>query len=174
MDYYTLGLSEPIMFLGNNALGYPNAQEVSTFGQLYVPRIYAKDVSVLEIASSGKMAVSLEDTHALDILKEDSNIFIGAKSNYSLTLANSNASSIVRIVGDTNDIHLTSSADIELRAASNVYVKGKKFIIDTEDVFSYTLNVNAFGDLEFLKSVTSNNTKVTKVVATFGRDRTVL
>lgn len=44
---------------------YPLPGDASVFGPIYAPRVYARDLTMLELASSGAICLSLEDREAL-------------------------------------------------------------------------------------------------------------
>jgi hypothetical protein len=52
---------------GVNAIEYPSPEIVDVFGPIYTPRLYAKDLTAMEIASSGGVSFAVNDARALDI-----------------------------------------------------------------------------------------------------------
>lgn len=52
---------------GANAIEYPSPEIVDVFGSIYTPRLYAKDLTAMEIASSGGVSFAVNDARALDI-----------------------------------------------------------------------------------------------------------
>jgi hypothetical protein len=52
---------------GANAIDYPSPDIVDVFGPIYTPRLYAKDLTAMEIASSGGVSFAVNDARALDI-----------------------------------------------------------------------------------------------------------
>ncbi len=50
-----------------NAIEYPSPDIVDVFGSIYTPRLYAKDLTAIEIASSGGVSFAVNDARALDI-----------------------------------------------------------------------------------------------------------
>jgi hypothetical protein len=116
----------------DNSWYYPDSNVIDVVGRLYAPGIYGKQLSAFEIASSGKIAITINDTHTLDILRADtlrsngSNTFsnyttvVKAIENESLlfSLSNPDDTSIF-LDAVTSNIVLTSKNDIYL-SASNV------------------------------------------------------
>lgn len=46
---------------------YPGTDTYEVLGQLFAPRIYGRNLTAFEVASSGKLAMTMRDTHALDL-----------------------------------------------------------------------------------------------------------
>ena len=53
--------------VGVNAIDYPSPDIVDVFGSIFTPRLYAKDLTAMEIASSGGVSFAVNDARALDI-----------------------------------------------------------------------------------------------------------
>ncbi len=62
---------------GANAIDYPSPQIVDIFGPIYTPRLYAKDLSAMEIASSGGVSIAINDTRSLDIYESNNSVYLG-------------------------------------------------------------------------------------------------
>ena len=60
---------------------YPDAGLTNVLGTVYLPRIYGKDLSYLEVGSSGKIAVTLTDIHSFDISNESGVVHFNAQNN---------------------------------------------------------------------------------------------
>lgn len=91
--YSTYGTDGEVRYLENAMVDYPQNDQVVVLPSVYVPRIYGKDLSAFEIASSGKIAVTLSDLHTFDLEYKptSSNINFLAQKNYGLAFATSNA-----------------------------------------------------------------------------------
>ena len=97
---------------------YPNSNNVAIFGPVYLPRIYGKDLTAFEIASSGKIAITLNDVHSFDISKAS---YIENTSN---NIINSYSNSL-ELKGNEGDIDIFMDAysnEIRISAASNVRI----------------------------------------------------
>lgn len=81
---------------------YPDNDVVSIFGPIFTPRIHSKYMDTLEIASSGKVALTLSDQHALDLRLDES---VGA---------------VEMVARNGNSLALSSLLDISLTGGSNV------------------------------------------------------
>lgn len=118
---------------------YPDSNNISVFGPLWLPRVYGKDLTSFEIASSGKIAITINDVHALDISNTTGKTQLSAKSNDSFEISVSSNSmymtfdattddvSVVASKGDvnvvaSNDLSFTGSNNVNVTALSNVVV----------------------------------------------------
>lgn len=73
--FFTLpfgGISQEIALTGSS-VNYPSPDFTSLFGPILAPRIYAKDLTALELASSGKVVVSLNDVQSIDFSNNTTN-----------------------------------------------------------------------------------------------------
>ena len=110
-------------FTSNTAPGsiiYPDANQVSVFGPLFLPRVYGKDLSAFEVASSGYVAISLNDIHSLDILRNNatSNITIKAFSNDSFGINVNESNMYMTFDSTSNAVSLYAAADIKLNTSN--------------------------------------------------------
>lgn len=129
-DYDNITAStEKIQYSANAGL-YPEADTISILGPVWLPRIYGKDLTAFEIASSGKIAITINDVHSLDISKVGQLTTLSTKSNDSLEY-NVNAGAMkMNFNANSNDISLyadcnisqTASNDFAITAKSNVSV----------------------------------------------------
>jgi hypothetical protein len=156
VTYDTLAGSatQAVTYPSSSTIGYPSSNFYNVFGPVYLPRIYGKDLSAFEIASSGKIAVTLRDQWAFD-LDRDSNLkttslatvagdsfliaansnqtsilFDSTSNNLSLTASNTilfNAANLSYTV--TGDNTVTAGGSINLNAGSNVNVNAKEDVI---------------------------------------------
>ena len=115
--------SQTIELSGTSTLEYPMADILSTMGPVYLPRIYGKDLTALEIGSSGKVAVTLKDTHAFDLTynpatTESSLSTVGGQS---LKLATGDGLQSVHLRVDTKNMELTTPSNIIMNAANVLF-----------------------------------------------------
>jgi uncharacterized protein (DUF2345 family) len=118
---------------------YPPSDQVTIFSSLYLPRIYGKDLTAFEIASSGKIALTVRDVHSIAIDRDvaKSNVIIQTMCNDSL-LFNVNQSNMTM----TFD---SASNNVTLYAACNVNMSaGDSFIVNATNL---AWNIN--GDIGF-------------------------
>jgi hypothetical protein len=124
---------------------YMNSNYVTTFGPVWMPRIYGKDLTAFEIASSGKIAITINDVHSIDISRSNWTTV----SNYTNVIsAYSNTS--LELKANENDLTFTldaASNNIVGNAASNITFSAKNgnFRVNT----SNNLIINALSNLYF-------------------------
>lgn len=115
--------SAQMMLADSSTVGYPASNLYNVFGPVYLPRVYGKDLSCFEIASSGKVSVTLHDTYALDI---DRNI---AGQTTSITAATPDKLEVATVDGTakmtldpaTQNLALTAGSNLIFTAQSIVY-----------------------------------------------------
>jgi hypothetical protein len=134
-----------VMIAANPAVNYPELGDAyEVVANLVTSRIYGKDLDILEVASSGRIAFTLKDQHALDFTKNvDSNaiimssacntehLFIQTSNTFKTTQCNlesiSSHSSVMKVIGSNNlgtsifelqpdDIVLTTANTINMNA----------------------------------------------------------
>ena len=123
-----------------NTYMYPDSNTVSIYGPIWLPKVYGKDLTAFEIASSGKIAITINDVHSLDVSNSNydanSNILttLNTKSNYALEfMTNSRKLKVVldsysndmRLHAESNIYMTTASKDIELTAGKHYLLNSK-------------------------------------------------
>ncbi|GLC54538.1 hypothetical protein PLESTB_000877300 [Pleodorina starrii] len=109
---------------------YPDPDTYDILGQLYAPRIYGKNLTAFELASSGILALTMQDTHALDIDRDmsTSNVIIRTVANDGLLLSLTNSNvGYIRLGNDSNlsivaGSNLAQSACNLAMSATNAFV----------------------------------------------------
>ena len=104
IEYSSLFPTGDVVSYDDTLVIYPEKDVVSIFGPIFTPRIHSKYMDTLELASSGKVALTLADQHALDIRLDES---LGA---------------VEMAARNGNSLSLVSAADVSLTAGSNVSV----------------------------------------------------
>ncbi len=122
-DYIT-GSSDTIAYkTGSNTEIYPDNSNVAILGQVWLPRVYGKNLTAFEVASSGKIAITLNDIYSLDIgvVTSGSNMInqFKTKSNYSLEMATANEKAALRLDGSNNTATLSAQEATTISSASN-------------------------------------------------------
>lgn len=122
---------------------YPDNDVVSIFGPIFTPRIHSKYMDALEIASSGKVALTLSDQHAMDIRLDESlgTVEMVARNGNSLGLS---ASADVSLTGASNVSLVCDAA-----GASNSVALGSAGI---EAITARSLSARALGSVEFVSA----------------------
>jgi hypothetical protein len=99
---------------------YPTDIGNVTFPEVWAPRIYAKGLSKLELASSGGVAVTASDMHALDITADAADGTAVRSGGPALTLGTSTADVLHAVTGDTGTTVNIVAASVEVDADSEV------------------------------------------------------
>jgi uncharacterized protein (DUF2345 family) len=126
----------------NGGIEYPNADQYNVFPTLYLPRIYGKDLTAFEIASSGSIAITLKDVHSFDL---DRNLLT---SNVSLTTQKQDS---FFIGVNSNQMSMTfdsTSNNLTIGSASNIYVAASNEF----GVVANNFNANINGDISMAAS----------------------
>jgi hypothetical protein len=77
--------NDSVLYIGSS-VEYPGTDVVDTFGPIFTPKVYAKDLDVLELASSWKTAFSLADEHAVDLSRQGRNVYMTTRNGNSLNM----------------------------------------------------------------------------------------
>ncbi len=82
---------------------YMDSNVITTFGPIYAPQLYARDLTALEIASSGKVAITLLDEHAFDIVDNSNNVILfQARDENSFKFQTENSEAYLFLGNDSN------------------------------------------------------------------------
>jgi uncharacterized protein (DUF2345 family) len=144
---------------------YPDSNNISIFGPLWLPRVYGKDLTNFEIASSGKISITINDVHALDFSKTGRVTKLQAKSNDSFEINVSSNQMYFNFDATTNDITLVSdqggstrlysSNEIVFLASNNVKLTASNnFLAQASNDVSIKANKGSF----YLNAGSSNMT----------------
>jgi hypothetical protein len=98
---------------------YPETTFLNVLGPAYIPRVYAKDLDALELGSSGKVAVTLHDVHALDIDQTASTTIIQTVPANDMKLQTSNLMTL-----DANALTFDIQSDMTLSTSGHAYLWG--------------------------------------------------
>ncbi len=84
---YGSGTPENIMYTtATPSVTYPDKEFTNTLGTVFLPRIYGKDLSLLEIGSSGCIAITLKDIHSFDICNTSNVVYFTAQNNEAFSI----------------------------------------------------------------------------------------
>jgi len=125
-DSISGGLTETIDYKAapSNVEIYPDNSNVTILGQVWLPRIYGKNLTAFEIASSGKISITVNDIHSMDILSSNVNgIFtnrFAAKSNYSMEFYTQNNETRLFMDGSNKNVSLSANQTVAVSACNNV------------------------------------------------------
>ena len=124
--------------------GYPESNMETMFGPVLLPKIYAKGLSALEIASSGSIVLSVNDFETLSISNDEASrtTQFASQSNYHLKFYPGDDDVSVQV----GDHHWTSEADYQ--------------VLRTDQANGYKMDENFFltGSSEFLGAMQLDST----------------
>ncbi len=144
---FTGDASSYIQLKDGAAVDYPEQSIINVFGPLYAPRIYGKDLTTFEIASSGSVSIALNDVRALDIYNSANVNYITSQSNNSLKLsAGTQCNSTILLNHSSYDVALTSQSNVTSTASNNAVTTVGNDIVST-----------ASNDVKFTASNTFSN-----------------
>lgn len=163
---------------------YPDSNTINVFGPLWLPRIYGKDLTSFEIASSGKIAITINDVHALDISSSNQKTSLTAKSNDSFEInVNSNSMfmtfdasndniSLFSTKGSTsisasNDVSIAASNNVDVTACNNVNMTAYKDVAFKSTVGTVYLGASNDTMTMTMDSATNNITIASTIGSTF-------
>uniref|UniRef100_A0A6C0BEN4 Uncharacterized protein n=1 Tax=viral metagenome TaxID=1070528 RepID=A0A6C0BEN4_9ZZZZ len=131
----------PNTYMASNP--YVDSNFITTFGPIWLPRIYGKDLTAFEIASSGKIALTINDVHSIDISRSNNTNTIGSYSNTSLELMAGDNDMKLFMDAATNHITMTSLCNVTTNAqyGSIRMNASNNFIVNT--LSNLTLNASA-------------------------------
>ncbi len=124
---------------------YPDSNNISIFGPLWLPRVYGKDLTNFEIASSGKISITINDVHSLDFSKSGRVTKLQAKSNDSFEINVSSNQMYFNFDATTNNITLVSDQGGSTRLYSS-----------NEIVFLASNNVKLTASNDFLAQASND------------------
>ena len=111
LQYNTLQPTGDIVEYDNTDIDYPLVTTIDTFGVINVAKLNGRDLNVLEVASSGKVAFTPQDTHSLDVDLEGQNIVVRARNSADLVIDNEDSTASLKIQ-DNGDITISSGATL--------------------------------------------------------------
>jgi hypothetical protein len=96
-------------------------------GVAYTPRLYARDLTALELASSGRIAAVLNDVFAFDLAEASNSVMFSARSNAGFAFTNG-PGDVTFDLGADGSFHLYGSNDSAIRG-NNVTVLGSNSLL---------------------------------------------
>lgn len=141
---------------------YPPADVYNVISTLHVPRVYGKDLSAFEIASSGKISVTLSDLYSFDLERGlNSNVILKTVAQDSFTIAADDGQYSFTLDPSSNLVGLTSDGYMDMHANSNMQLSSSSnMIIDVSDSLLVTSGSN----------MTFSSQKIDFITNTFGID----
>ena len=124
-----LGNSNENVYLSEGLISYPDADFVHTLSTIFAPRIYGKDLSVFEVGSSSNIAFTINDTHVLNITRDDeteTTYISHATPSESVCISTSNG--YILYDTPTSNLVISSANLIRLAASNGVVVDGADYM----------------------------------------------
>ena len=115
--------TQQVTLAAGSTLGYPSSNLYNVFGPVYLPKIYGKDLSAFEIASSGKVSITLHDTYAFDLDRNvaDQTSFLQTIPGDSFVLKDGNSKVAVKLDANLHNLELTANSNLIITAKEIVY-----------------------------------------------------
>ena len=132
---------------------YPNSNQISIMGPIYLPRVYGKDLTSFEIASSGSVALTLYDIHSLDLTRvvANSNVIIKTLDSDSLLMTVNNSNMSLTFDSVNNYTTLYSSNDLTLNTSNALVFNSKAYEQSTAADMTLSagcnMNIDAVNDV---------------------------
>jgi len=131
---------------------YPDCNTVAIVGSLYGPRVYGSNLTYFEVASSGKVAITLTDTHTLDFSRSNyvdgTNYMntIQSLSNYSMQLQANTSALQIQLDAYSNNINITAASNIAISAGSGnmTLTTSNNTILSTSNNFQVEARSNIY------------------------------
>lgn len=135
--YDTLpGSGQTVILDGASEVDYPEVRVVTTLGPVIAPKIYAQDLTSLQLASDGNISFTLDQEHNASLSITDNKVVFdtydkplrletGIAPGTAIDM-NSNI-----VVTAQNDISLTSSVDVSIVATENIDLTATKDVTIT-------------------------------------------
>lgn len=99
------------------------------FGPINAPKLYAQELDTLELASSGKVAFTLSNSHALDLLSDGADVRLRARDSLSLVLVTESSNVSIKLDETTDSLEAVASSNVEIRAGSNVEIEATRDVL---------------------------------------------
>lgn len=170
-----LGGRGSLLYGEDPTIAYPTYTETTILGTTLLPRVYGKDLQTFEIASSGIVAVSLDDVHSLDLTRQssNSNVVMHTLCNDSFELNVNNSNVTLKVDGVNNDMstytarnyNVLADLDVSIVASNDLFINGQSTIElrtdalftianTKDDVIAFDQTINIGGN--FTTTVASN------------------
>jgi hypothetical protein len=137
---------------------YPDSDVVATFGPILTPKIFADGLDTLEIASSGKIAATLNNEHAFDIVELGRTVHFTARYGNSFLFGTEEGQASIFIGDDLSNVAVFSSNDFTATARDFLFAASNDFSVAADkDVLIASANesVSVSAKLDF--SVAASN-----------------
>jgi uncharacterized protein (DUF2345 family) len=120
---------------------YPASNMITVFGPIYAPRIYGKDLTAFEIASSGAVAISLEDIQSFLLTRDviSNNVMINTMSNDSFAIYTNNSNMSLVFDANSNNALLYAQSNVTVQANSNIHLSAADRLIISANEYGMSI-----------------------------------
>lgn len=155
LNYRQFNNTSEFVKLKSTGVPYPDYDSYEILGNVLTPRIYGKDLSIFEVASSGRIALTMNDIYSLDMSRDNalSNVTLATVNNDSFVLSTSNNLNL-----NAFNLNLTSS-NVSSKALATSFSNQNGFnTISSTAEFTVTSNVTITSPGASLRGTPSNMT----------------
>ena len=111
------------------SVAYPDKDVVATFGPILTPKIFADGLDTLEIASSGKIAATLNNEHAFDIVEVGRTVNFTARYGNSFMFGTEEGQASIFLGDDLSNVSVFSSNDFTATARDFLFTASNDFSV---------------------------------------------
>ena len=123
---------------------YPEKNMINVFGPIYTPRVYGKDLSSFEIASSGSIALTLTDTMSI-LMQRDmvaSNVMMSTLSNDSFGIYTNSSNMSLVFDSTSNNATMFSQCNVTIDANRDINMIADETLSMTAASFNLNISSN--------------------------------
>jgi hypothetical protein len=130
---------------GSPSVTYPDAGIYNVLGVTLAPRLYAKDLTALELASSGRISTVLNDVFAFDLSEASNQVLLQTRSNAGWEIANGtrdasfflNADDTFQLSG-LGTCAITTTDDLAITGSNSLVLTGGAASLSLADDLTFT------------------------------------
>ena len=115
---------------------YPDSDSFSTFGPVLTPKVWADGLDTLELASSGRIAATLNNEHAFDMSEADSLVKFTARDGNSFRFQTEQGQASVTLSADLSNVSVFSSNSFLAEARDFALAASGAFTLAAHDEIS--------------------------------------
>lgn len=125
----------------NPTLDYVESNIETLFGPINAPKIYAQELSALELASSGKIAFSMLDEHALDLSKDSTHVLLRARDGLALKLLTESSNVFLSLDESASNLDMSAGSNVSVSAGDVMSLtSGGDMKLDASGLFDLSVD----------------------------------
>ena len=133
-----------------NYISYPASNFITTLGPVYLPRIYASNLSAFEIGSSGTIEYTLFDVSCLEMSRNvsTSNVILqtlNTNDSFTLSANNSNMNLFMNGLNGSNNVTLYGSNNVTVASSNSINLVTETLNFNTKNTFNFSASNNIGG-----------------------------